>query len=165
MSLAEIPNTPTLQLLLLEEQFLVIAACTLFGIRQCYNFLLSNSIFASKGWIDCSDIREHKWLHLVRHFISVHSYSTTPCMVFSTTCKIVMTYPNLRCVLRYTHDHQLYHQRQLMTLDIQVKLLICWLKCVQRVLRLYAYVAQWCTSSLKVHTMTLYTKEHLSRTY
>ena len=42
-----------------------------------------------------------------------------------------VTHPTLRGMLGYSDDQQLHHQRHLMTLDVQARLLIPWHAYVQ----------------------------------
>ena len=51
-----------------------------------------------------------------------------------------VTYPILRRMLGYVYDQHLHHQCYLMSLDIQVRLLICWHEYVQKCYEMYAYV-------------------------
>ena len=57
-----------------------------------------------------------------------------------------ITYFILRHMLGYIDDYQLEHNRHLMTLGIQVRLLLSWLEHVQQCYATHAYVTPWSTT-------------------
>jgi hypothetical protein len=74
-------------------------------------------------------------------------------MIFSMYMQNSITYHILRHMLGYNNEQQLHYLCHCMTLGIQVHLLISWHKYVEQCHDVYAYVTQWSTSSLEVHTL------------